>query len=190
MSFDLNQVKVYNVYGQKVLIKVFPKPGCYGPLDILDDEVGIYVLTHEFNQAIKLHYSQYAIRYVDKRNALLQWLAIHSDGKCEVCRRKLETFNCLNSEPDFDLKYLFGESNSDALAVRPKLPAPPLPPIRSSSASNLSSDVEVIFELRRKLKEVQLKCDRKIKILTDENTALKELIDAVFDNILNDSDEM
>ena len=184
MSFDLNQVKVYNVYGQKVLIKVFPKPGCYGPLDILDDEVGIYVLTHEFNQAIKLHYSQYAIRYVDKRNALLQWLAIHSDGKCEVCRLKLETFNSLDSEPDLDLEYLYGESHSNALAVRP------LPPIRSSSASNLSSDVEVIFELRRKLKEVQLKCDRKIKILTDENTALKELIDAVFDNILNDSDEM
>ena len=158
MSFNNQQIVVYNVYGQRVAIKLVTKPNCFGYIDILDDDAGKYCLRHLYTQALKLHHSEYVDRFVDKPRRQEEWSRIHKSG-CDVCDEKAKQFKELRAVPDFDLRRLFecceafkAPLRSQKLAYLPKVD------LDSSALAQLPSDEEVILELRRELVCSKIAC--------------------------------
>jgi len=158
MSFNNQQIVVYNIYGQKVAIKLVTKPNCFGYIDIMDDEAGRYVLKHLYTQALKLHHSEYVDRYVDKPRRKEEWSRIHKFD-CEVCKEKARQLEELHAVPDLDLKRLFESCETFKAPLRSqKLAFLPRPDPNTSALAQLPSDEDVILELRRELVCTKIAC--------------------------------
>ena len=152
MSFENDQIVVYNLYGQKVCLKIITKPNCFGYVDLLQDEVGVYVMKHMYTQALRLHHPCYSARFVDKKNRGQEWHDLHSSDKCEVCRLKKWYFDDLGAVPNWRLNELFGDRPYVIAPLREhKLPLLPRPDPEGVTIAKLPSDTEVIMSLRHTL---------------------------------------
>ena len=179
MSFNNQQIVVYNVYGQKVAIKLVTKPNCFGYIDILDDDAGKYCLKHLYTQALRLHHSEYVDRFVDKPRRKEEWSRLHKFD-CAVCKEKAQQFEELRSVPDLDLKRLFESCESFKATLRSqKLDFLPKPDLESSALSQLPSDEDVILELRRELVCSKIACKLwEAKMIVDVKLLRRQLAEA------------
>jgi len=152
MSFNNNQVIVYNLYGQRVILRIKTEPNCFGYIDIVDDEVGQYCLSHFRHQALELHDKQYSERYVDRQIGSKTWDDKHAEGVCQICDYKRKCALDLKSVPNFDLRDFFYRAECfDTYTRSQRLPLLPKPDINTSSVAKIPSDEETIKKLRSKV---------------------------------------
>ena len=166
MSFDNNkEVVVYNLYGQRIVLRIATRPNWFGYIDILDDEVGNYCLKHLYTQAIQLHNFDYADRFVGKAKRREEWEKIHYHN-CAVCDHRDRITSDLSDDGDdlevLRLRDLFSETQDVVAPLRhQKMALLPKPNPATAELALLPSDEEVILSLRREI------CSLKVKLLTE-----------------------
>ena len=156
MSFEKRHLIVYNLYGQKVAIKIVTKPNCFGFVDIIDDDIGSYCLKNLYTQAMRLHNVEYVDRFVDKPRRREEWARVHKVD-CDVCFEKDKQFEDLRDVPDLYLSDLFTKPESYGTILKgQKLGYLPLPDPKASQLVKLPGDEEVILGLRRQVFALKL----------------------------------
>ena len=179
--FRHGKLVVYNIYGQKVALKIVTKPNCFGYIEVINDEVGQRCLEIIYSAAMALHDVRYVDRFVDKPRRKEEWRIIHQD--CLFCLGTQAAVADLNSVPDWNLDRLFTECERfKAPLRRQKLALLPPPDPNATTVAKLPDDETTILELRRELLSHKIASSMYVASLKSEIKLQKEKVSTLRSN--------
>jgi hypothetical protein len=169
-----NGISAFNFCGQKVWLEIKTSPNSDGYIDLIPDFYGMFVLEHDYEEALSLHHPQFVERFVEKRG-VVEWSEKHRMGKCQICSFKMTVFEGLHSVPKMDLDDLFNEGLFPFIPVQlTENGGREKKDDAGRALARLPSNEDVLRKLRSQAYVTKVRNDLKIRELEAEVRKLEE----------------